>query len=69
MVLDELTIATYYHLIEVDAVVKAIEARAPHTEVIVTGRYAPAQFVELAHLALICRGEALLHGGAFACWY
>lgn len=50
VVLDELTIATYYHLIEVDAVVKAIEARAPHTEVIITGRYAPPQFVELAHL-------------------
>lgn len=41
VVLDELTIALYYHLIAKERVVEALTNRHPDVEVVVTGRYAP----------------------------
>lgn len=50
VVLDEIHIALYYKLIEVDAVLEALENRATHVEVILTGRYAPDALIEKADL-------------------
>jgi cob(I)alamin adenosyltransferase len=48
LILDELTYAMVYGWVPIDEVVAAIRDRAPRTNVIVTGRYAPAELVELA---------------------
>jgi cob(I)alamin adenosyltransferase len=48
LILDELTYAVKYGWVEVDAVVKGITGRAPHTNVVITGRDAPDELVELA---------------------
>jgi cob(I)alamin adenosyltransferase len=48
LILDELTYPIKYGWVPVDAVVKAIKDRAPKTSVIVTGRDAPDELVEVA---------------------
>jgi cob(I)alamin adenosyltransferase len=48
VILDELTYALHYGWVPVEAVVSAIGGRAPRTNVVVTGRHAPAELVELA---------------------
>ncbi len=50
VVLDELTIAIHYNLLSVARVLDVIAARCPTTEVIVTGRYAPQQLIDVADL-------------------
>lgn len=50
VVLDEVFIALYYHLLEEDEVIEAVKGRATEVEVIMTGRYAPERFVEFADL-------------------
>jgi cob(I)alamin adenosyltransferase len=50
VVLDELNIALYYELIELDEVFRIIDARRPWVEVIITGRYAPDELIEKADL-------------------
>lgn len=50
VVLDELSIALFYKLFKVEEVVEAIKNRAPHVEVIITGRYAPDELIEMADL-------------------
>ncbi len=50
VVMDELNIALYFKLFTVEEVIKAISNRAPHVEVIITGRYAPKELVEIADL-------------------
>jgi cob(I)alamin adenosyltransferase len=50
VVLDELNIALLYNLLKVEDVIKIIKNRAPHIEVIITGRYAPKELVEFADL-------------------
>ena len=50
VVLDELNIAIYYKLFSVEQAIEAIESRASHVEVVVTGRYAEEQLIELADL-------------------
>lgn len=50
VVLDELNIAIYYKLFTVEEAIEAIEKRAPHVEVIVTGRYAEEGLIEIADL-------------------
>ena len=47
---DEITIAVYFNLISIDDVISAIEHRAPHVEVVVTGRYAPQRLIDIADL-------------------
>ena len=50
IILDELTIALYYHLLTPKEVRQALEQRDPTTEIIITGRYAPAWLIEQADL-------------------
>lgn len=50
VILDEVTIATYLKFLEPEAVLEAIKNRAPHVEVVVTGRYCPDILIEHADL-------------------
>lgn len=50
VVLDELNIAVYYNLFTVEEAIDVIKNRAPHVEVIVTGRYAEEKLIEIADL-------------------
>lgn len=47
VVLDEITIALKYKLLDVERVVRAIQNRNPSIEVVVTGRYAPQELIEI----------------------
>ena len=46
VILDEVTIALHFKLLTVKEVLKAIEEREPHVEVVVTGRRAPEELIE-----------------------
>ena len=50
VVLDEIFIALYYELLDNDEVILAVRNRASNIEVIMTGRYAPEDFIDLADL-------------------
>ena len=50
VVLDEVNVAVYFKLIELDEVVKLMEDKPPNVELILTGRYADAKLIELADL-------------------
>lgn len=50
VVLDELNIAIYYNLFTSREAIEIIMERAPHVEVIITGRYAEENIIELADL-------------------
>ncbi len=50
VVLDEANIALFYNLFTFDELWSAVENRAPHVEVIITGRYAPEELIEKADL-------------------
>jgi cob(I)alamin adenosyltransferase len=48
VVLDEINVALNYELIDVDRVIDLVRNRPPHVELILTGRHAPNQLLELA---------------------
>ena len=48
LILDELTYAVKYGWVDVADVVAGVANRAPHTNVVITGRDAPDELVELA---------------------
>lgn len=50
VILDEANIAMHYSLFSVDEFIAVINERGPACEVIVTGRYAPPELLELADL-------------------
>ncbi|MCK9216963.1 MAG: cob(I)yrinic acid a,c-diamide adenosyltransferase [Firmicutes bacterium] len=50
VVLDELNIALYYKLFTVEEVIKMLEHKKEETEIVITGRYAPKELVDLADL-------------------
>ncbi len=50
VVLDEATIALYYNLFSLEELAEAIQQRKEDTELIITGRNAPAALVEMAGL-------------------
>ncbi len=50
VVLDELTIALHFGLLDTAAVLEALRSRAPHVEAVVTGRYAPPELLDAADL-------------------
>lgn len=50
VVLDEANIALHYGLISFTALREALMARAPHVEVVLTGRYAPQELIDMADL-------------------
>ena len=51
VILDELTYTVTFGWVAVDAVVEAVRNRAPHTNVVITGRDAHPSLVELADTA------------------
>ena len=50
IVLDELTIALYYKLFEMEDVVEILKNKSPATEIVITGRYAPKELIDMADL-------------------
>lgn len=50
VVLDELNIALYYKLFELEDVIEMLKNKAPSTEIVITGRYAPDKLIEMADL-------------------
>jgi len=50
IVLDEACIAIYYKLFTAEELIQVIQSRAPETEIIITGRYAPPLLIEIADL-------------------
>ena len=50
VILDELNIALYFGLVQVDEVLAAIRQRNSKVEVVVTGRYAPQKLIDEADL-------------------
>ncbi|AKI97663.1 cob(I)yrinic acid a,c-diamide adenosyltransferase [Kosmotoga pacifica] len=50
VVMDEVNIALYFELITSSEVIEAVNNRAEHVEVVLTGRYAPQEVIDLADL-------------------
>ncbi|MGI5876773.1 MAG: cob(I)yrinic acid a,c-diamide adenosyltransferase [Dethiobacteria bacterium] len=50
IVLDEINVAVHYNLIPLQEVLELIENRLPEVDLILTGRYVPAEFLEIADL-------------------
>ncbi len=50
IVLDEINVAAHCGLVSVEDVLDAVRSRAERTEVVLTGRYAPPAFIEMADL-------------------
>jgi cob(I)alamin adenosyltransferase len=50
VILDEVTIALYYDMIDVNALIEVIKNRAHHVECVLTGRYAPKALMDFADL-------------------
>jgi len=50
VVLDEANIAVFYNLFSAEELVETIRLKNESTEVVVTGRYAPQQLIEIADL-------------------
>lgn len=50
IILDELTIALYFKLLNIKDVITAINNKSAKVEVVITGRYAPSELINLADL-------------------
>ncbi|MDP2920697.1 MAG: cob(I)yrinic acid a,c-diamide adenosyltransferase [Dehalococcoidia bacterium] len=50
IVLDEIITAHYFHLITLDEMLEIIKQKPDGVELIFTGRYAPAELIDAAHL-------------------
>ncbi len=50
VILDEINVAADYGLVSIPEVIDLIKGRPDHVELILTGRYAPEEFIELADL-------------------
>ena len=50
VIFDEITITFFYKLLSVKEVVEVILDRKPNVEVVITGRYAPDELIEIADL-------------------
>lgn len=50
VVLDEANIALYYKLFSTDELIAIIENKPATTEIVITGRYAPREIIEIANL-------------------
>jgi ATP:corrinoid adenosyltransferase len=48
--MDEINIACYFELLSVPEVLCVLENRPSNVEIVLTGRHAPAEFLELADL-------------------
>lgn len=50
VIMDELNIALYYKLIDLDIVLDILKNKPEHVEIVITGRYAPESIIEIADL-------------------
>ena len=50
VILDELNIALYFKLVTLQEVLYMLSKRKPHVEVVITGRYAPEEIINIADL-------------------
>jgi cob(I)alamin adenosyltransferase len=50
IILDELNIALYFNLFSVDEVIEILNRRNKNMEVVITGRYAPKEIIDVADL-------------------
>lgn len=50
VVMDEINIALYYKLVDIEKLLEIITNKPEHVELVLTGRYAPQQLVEVADL-------------------
>lgn len=50
VVLDEMNVVLHYRFVSVQELLKALDERPPHVEVILTGRYAPGSLIDAADL-------------------
>ncbi len=50
VVLDEANIAIYYHLFSAEELIGLLKKKPEQTEIIITGRYAPCELIEVADL-------------------
>ena len=50
IVLDEACIAIYYNLFSTDELIEILKKKKKETEIIITGRYAPHELIDLADL-------------------
>ena len=50
IIMDEINIALYYKLIEVNELIKIMKNRPEHVELVLTGRYAPQEIIDMADL-------------------
>ncbi len=50
VILDEVTIAIYFNLLSTEQVIEVTKSKLPNVEVIMTGRYAPKEIIEMADL-------------------
>ncbi|MDD3049908.1 MAG: cob(I)yrinic acid a,c-diamide adenosyltransferase [Candidatus Cloacimonetes bacterium] len=50
VIMDEINIALYYNLFSVETVINLLAAKPEEMEIILTGRYAPSELIELADL-------------------
>jgi cob(I)alamin adenosyltransferase len=67
VVLDEVNVAVHLGLVGVEEVVELIKNKPKHVELVLTGRYAPAEIVELADLVTEMKDiKHPYHGGVEA---
>jgi cob(I)alamin adenosyltransferase len=50
VILDEINVAADYRLVAIPEVIDLIKSKPEHVELILTGRYAPREFIEMADL-------------------
>jgi cob(I)alamin adenosyltransferase len=50
VVLDEANIALYYNLFSVEELIQLLKKKPSETEIIITGRYAPQELIDIADL-------------------
>lgn len=50
VILDEIHIALYYKLISLDNVLETLKNKSPNTELVLTGRKAPKEIIDIADL-------------------
>ncbi len=53
IVLDEVNVALHFRLVKLSDVLELIEKKPPHVELVLTGRYAPPELIEVADLVTV----------------
>ena len=67
VILDEIIVALYFELISLHEVIQLLKARDPQVEVVLTGRYAPPELIEIADLVTEMKNiKHYYHAGVLA---